>query len=492
MIDIFNKIFRDTNKMYRIEKMVNRLFKMKLIDNKKDLILEISDSYLKDMHKDIQKYFINLDSFYKLNIKKETKEEIIRKYINEIKNNKYEINKLESVLDKIDCSYFDIKNDLMIEICKIIDENSVIKCLEEKRDLEFVSFLFEVNKNKYEIIISKYIEERYRDLFSGNTKTDEEYVDRILSMYKEHKKFNKIVKAVFLKKFEELNIEYERCVRILDKKISIRNDELFEMIGSLFTFICDKDAYKYKLRRALCLRLINSSNIQLEDEEYFLKVYKKTARDIYFYKMNDVLEDYKKRIIYLNSEIMMIRKFQWVEFENGNVSIDELEELKNKYEDQIAKYERKKIVWMDYLSTVEVEIYGKNILISLIQYKILTNLEKNWKTEPYKQNLQLLIDKGLIITRDCKLVINEDCNCTNFLINDHLLKQLSSSISNNKIYIGNEILDSKIMYLLKRNKTLSNEEIYKLSDKDLVKERLNILEKKGFIEIKDESINYLP
>lgn len=482
MLDIFNKIFRDTKRMNQINYFVRNYFNGRLLILKERFLEKtVLDFFYKDIPE--LEHFLILDSFYALNYRRKVEDKIIEKYISDIQD--YDISDIRKLIENIDNEIFEIKERLLREICKIIDDFKILKCLQDKENFSFLTELYFNDADKYTNLISIYIIEKYNLDDVNNISSDDHYVDNILSMYEEYKEFDDSARSVFYKAFKEINIQYSRFIKVLNSRAAYISDWrvdtnildpttdpspditpdsvpdpttdisldittnsvpdpttdsvpdpttdiipdsnkkshlLYEFLGLLYEFINEKESYERELRKSLCIRLINGQST-IQKEEGFLEIYKTYAKDIYCYKMVDVIEDYKKRIIFNNAEIMMMRKFQWVDVQTSDISIEEVDNIKKKYEEQIVKYERKKIVWIDYLSTVEIEINGKIFVVNLIQYDILRNIEDmnyNKRLEgDYKKNFDYLIKMGLLIINDDIIQINETCSCQDLTLKDN-------------------------------------------------------------------------
>ncbi|WUR02982.1 cullin protein [Vairimorpha necatrix] len=511
MIDLFNKIFRDTKKMHKIEKYLKFLVKKKLETLKNEFIFKTATEFLMDNYektnkkleaneeiknnieanKEIEKFYM-VNEFYNLNFVEDLKKIIINRFVNKIIE--CDINKIKIFLENINDDLLNIKNRIFNEVAKEINKIKILKCLENKEYLEFNASLFENAKDKYKEYIIFYLNNKFND-----NKMDKEYVNNILKIYLEYKKFDDFVKSVIFNWLKNLNINFDKFVNVLNSGEG-KSTELFEFLGILYNFITEKEAYEKSLRTKLCYRLINNLST-IEEEEYFISIYKTFTKDIYVYKMVDCIEDFKNRIFFYNCEIMMMRKFQWAEFKNVEIFNSDLSKLKNKYENQIAKFERKKICWMDSLSTVEVEIYGKEAVLNLVQYDILLNinnldlikiLNEN-KDQEKILNIKILQDNGLLKIENEKFFINKDFECKNFNIKERELLEinLSYETSKNKKH-QSEVLDSKIMSRLKKYKKLEIIDLLDISNKSEIIQRLEILEKKGYCHVKNEEVLYKP
>lgn len=492
MIQLFKKIFREIKNIYKIEKEILSLFKHRVLSLKTLLINLMSSNYVNKKFNNFDK-FLHINNYFGLGFKELLEVETVQRLVIYYKD--YSIADLEKSFEYFNDDFLQIQDKVLFSLSNLVDEFNIFSCLQEKENIEFLNKLFTDNKIKYKEIILTFLQEKYS--YNSLIKiTDENlYVNIILAMYKEYKEVDQFIKTVFVSVFKGLDINYEYFVNSLDC-VTSRSTDLYEFSGIIYNFISEKEMYEQQLRKTLCFRLINNITT-VEEEEKFINLYKVNAGDVYSYKMLNILEDFKKRIIFNNSEIMMIRKFQWAEFENTNVFLKSLDNLKKKYEDEIAKFERKKIIWMDLLSSVDVEIFNKNFTLSLLQYKILLNLNNKEYIRNldylHKKELNILLEYKLVVLKDDNFYLNEDCEGCCLNINKHSIVKNKSEFSTELTRdCTSEVLDSKIMLQLKKNKTLKISQLNSLAEQNRILERLDILEKKGFCKIEDDTVSYCP
>lgn len=492
MIQLFKKIFREIKNIYKIEKEILSLFKHRVLSLKTLLINLMSSNYVNKKFNNFDK-FLHINNYFGLGFKELLEVETVQRLVIYYKD--YSIADLEKSFEYFNDDFLQIQDKVLFSLSNLVDEFNIFSCLQEKENIEFLNKLFTDNKTKYKEIILTFLQEKYS--YNSLIKiTDENlYVNIILAMYKEYKEVDQFIKTVFVSVFKGLDINYEYFVNSLDC-VTSRSTDLYEFSGIIYNFISEKEMYEQQLRKTLCFRLINNITT-VEEEEKFINLYKVNAGDVYSYKMLNILEDFKKRIIFNNSEIMMIRKFQWAEFENTNVFLKSLDNLKKKYEDEIVKFERKKIIWMDLLSSVDVEIFNKNFTLSLLQYKILLNLNNKEYIRNldylHKKELNILLEYKLVVLKDDNFYLNEDCEGCCLNINKHSIVKNKSEFSTELTRdCTSEVLDSKIMLQLKKNKTLKISQLNSLAEQNRILERLDILEKKGFCKIEEDTVSYCP
>ena len=492
MIQLFKKIFREIKNIYKIEKEILSLFKHRVLSLKTLLINLMSSNYVNKKFNNFDK-FLHINNYFGLGFKELLEVETVQRLVIYYKD--YSIADLEKSFEYFNDDFLQIQDKVLFSLSNLVDEFNIFSCLQEKENIEFLNKLFTDNKTKYKEIILTFLQEKYS--YNSLVKiTDENlYVNIILAMYKEYKEVDQFIKTVFVSVFKGLDINYEYFVNSLDC-VTSRSTDLYEFSGIIYNFISEKEMYEQQLRKTLCFRLVNNITT-VEEEEKFINLYKVNAGDVYSYKMLNILEDFKKRIIFNNSEIMMIRKFQWAEFENTNVFLESLDNLKRKYEDEIAKFERKKIIWMDLLSSVDVEIFNKNFTLSLLQYKILLNLNNKEYIRNldylHKKELNILLEYKLVVLKDDNFYLNEDCEGCCLNINKHSIVKNKSEFSIELTRdCTSEVLDSKIMLQLKKNKTLKISQLNSLAEQNRIFERLDILEKKGFCKIEEDTVSYCP
>lgn len=512
MFDIFFKIFRNEDKISSVKKKIYSIFKRKLILNQTTMFFEVSEKFL---HNYKEEYFLKVEellNFYNFSCKQLLYDQITRKILSMNLNSIYDI---ENILKKIPIKYDSLKDMILKEISTKFENHIFIDGIYNKKFI-ILEEIFKFNYNRYKNIVNEFINIKYKNF---------DDIDMLFDMFKEYKNYENMTKKIFYEFFVKMEVKYDKIVRNLDiaiknnyydidKKCNISSNNIdtnviqnnnllyYEFVGFLFSIINQKEQFELQLREKLCLRLINSKNVNLDEEDRFIETIKNNTDFVYVYKLQNILEDFRQRNIINNYEIMLLKKFQWVEFINEDCDLEEFNEIRNTYQEKMLRNEKKRIIWMNSLSSVEVELFSKNITLSFLQYdiikKILDNKLQKKLNYVYENHMHVLIEKNLIIFQNNEYIINKNCDITNFLPDNHQTKK----IFRNKIMetgsSKNEKLDSKIMKIMKYKKTfeinLLKIELCKdfKVDMNMLTTRLQDLEKKGFLKLYDANIEYIP
>jgi hypothetical protein len=279
---------------------------------------------------------------------------------------------------------------------------------------------------------------------------------------------------------------------------------IFKFVGDVFSLFKDKDGFELALRKNLAERLFSESS-SIDEEEEFLSYCIQNGNKIASNRLETMISDFKERFIYNNCEMVLLRKFQWPEYSITNLSIKGLDQEKKKFAERLLKNERKRLIWVDSLSSCDAEIDGKVFKISLIQYKILNNLMKTGKIEKdempeehkslYDLHFKELINKNLLIREKSTFKINTSCTENEFIPKKVVLKEQSydQSLEDDRKFYSAQ-LDCKIMKICKKSKTIKIKALsvaLKL-EKNVLMKRLEELKKKGYLDVVGEDVLYIP
>ncbi|EOB13605.1 hypothetical protein NBO_65g0009, partial [Nosema bombycis CQ1] len=279
---------------------------------------------------------------------------------------------------------------------------------------------------------------------------------------------------------------------------------IFKFVGDVFSLFKDKDGFELALRKNLAERLFSESS-SIDEEEEFLSYCIQNGNKIASNRLETMISDFKERFIYNNCEMVLLRKFQWPEYSITNLSIKGLDQEKKKFAERLLKNERKRLIWVDSLSSCDAEIDGKVFKISLIQYNILNNIMKTGKIEKdevseehkslYDLHFKELINKNLLIREKSTFKINTSCTENEFIPKKVVLKEQSydQSLEDDRKFYSAQ-LDCKIMKICKKSKTIKIKALsvaLKL-EKNVLMKRLEELKKKGYLDVVGEDVLYIP
>ncbi|KAF9764860.1 hypothetical protein NGRA_0184 [Nosema granulosis] len=279
---------------------------------------------------------------------------------------------------------------------------------------------------------------------------------------------------------------------------------IYKFVGDVFNIIKDKDAFELSLREKLSLRLFSETSL-LQEEEQFISCLRSNISRVVYSKLETILSDYKDRTIFRNAEIMLLRRFQWPDFKYCNVHFGELDDIKKEYSEQLQANERKTLIFMDSLSSCDVEINGRPLKVSLIQFKMIKNLceigrifdDKIQKADKefYEQHLNELIKKKLLVKNNSSFEIN-----TNVPENDFVPRQINlkgpSGVQpvEDECKYKNALVESRIMRICKARKNIPTGDLCELLeiDRSTLEERIKDLKTKGYLDVSEEIVTYVP
>ncbi|EQB61765.1 hypothetical protein NAPIS_ORF00665 [Vairimorpha apis BRL 01] len=351
MFDIFFKIFRNEDKISSVKKKIYSIFKRKLILNQTTMFFEVSEKFL---HNYKEEYFLKVEellNFYNFSCKQLLYDQITRKILSMNLNSIYDI---ENILKKIPIKYDSLKDMILKEISTKFENHIFIDGIYNKKFI-ILEEIFKFNYNRYKNIVNEFINIKYKNF---------DDIDMLFDMFKEYKNYENMTKKIFYEFFVKMEVKYDKIVRNLDiaiknnyydidKKCNISSNNIdtnviqnnnllyYEFVGFLFSIINQEEQFELQLREKLCLRLINSKNVNLDEEDRFIETIKNNTDFVYVYKLQNILEDFRQRNIINNYEIMLLKKFQWVEFINEDCDLEEFNEIRNTYQEKMLRNEKK-------------------------------------------------------------------------------------------------------------------------------------------------------
>lgn len=307
----------------------------------------------------------------------------------------------------------------------------------------------------------------------------------------------------------------------------------FDLISNIIEKSINPEQLLNELRNKLAIRLLEYRKklrigslspdlfrTKLNNEVIFLNKLKK----MYSENMIRMTEDVS---VLLNPESntagskLLMTMCKWPTFSTGDVALSPDNPI-SIYKIETAaemKEEIKNIAWVDSLSTVNIEIFGKSIVLSLFQFSVILRLaesctsfnmesqEDKPKQETsyiknldqivppvFKEQFAVLLD-DLILVRDDLYFLNPfftKTDYTNFPVEFQTTQQTEINDVSYSIQAYNE---SRVAKLMKRMKNMELTELHKeigsISEEEL-KETIRRLEEKDIISVVDGKISYCP
>lgn len=287
--------------------------------------------------------------------------------------------------------------------------------------------------------------------------------------------------------------------------------EVFKIIVFLVEKSKTSDIFLSELEKKLSLRLFSYDKKEIEQrfvkEFEFIKLLPRAQNE----KMACMISDFSKPIKEDENSVLLMRVCKWPVFKTHDVIFDnnEVSKFKRCFEDKM-KRSKKKISWIDSLSFVKVELFGREIVLSLFQYDVVSKIMKEGEKcvddvlcTSYKMSksgfdipkLYLNQFRSLI-----KTVLFEDDGY--YVISQNPIQPPKSPIeffdsSNDEFgsfsYNLKAFYEAKISKILKKEKTLLLDDLHlKLSDlnlidKNQVREYVEGLVQKGIVEFDEKS-----
>jgi len=340
---------------------------------------------------------------------------------------------------------------------------------------------------------------------------------------------NKILQAFKDENFERvycLSIEkFFECLDNCQKASDFINDimnghslaiehqvyEVFNIIVFLVEKSKTSDIFLSELEKKLSLRLFSYDKNEIEQrfvkEFEFIKLLPRAQNE----KMACMISDFSKPIKEDENSVLLMRVCKWPVFKTHDVIFDnnKISEFKRCFEDKM-KSSKKKISWIDSLSFVKVELFGREIVLSLFQYGVVLKIMKEGEKcvddalcTSYKMSKSGLDVPKVYLSQFrllIKTVLFEDEGY--YMISQNPIQPPKSPIeffdsSNDEFgsfsYNLKAFYEAKISKILKKKKTLLLDDLQrKLSDlnvidKNQVREYVEGLVQKGIVEFDEKS-----
>lgn len=278
--------------------------------------------------------------------------------------------------------------------------------------------------------------------------------------------------------------------------------DVFRTVGEIFYLCENKDAFEAGLRLDLANRLLSCS-VDVEGEMQLA-----CAIDVggtYSHRMRCMLKDFSEREVFLDAEILCLRMCRWPEYRDAGPSIPDVQRIRVEYEKRLGT-QRKRVRWMDVLSSCDVEVFGTSATITLIQYSLLDLLaagprrpEELQICEFWKIHLDILVENGLVVV-DGEYSLNEEWNAG--LVRMSFIPesfQLEKGVETRRAFDEKDslraVLDCQIVRTMKRRKAVWRDALrdeFEKYPQSLFDEEIASLAGRGFLGLEGEEIRYLP
>ncbi|KAM0674431.1 hypothetical protein GVAV_002044 [Gurleya vavrai] len=325
-------------------------------------------------------------------------------------------------------------------------------------------------------------------------------------------KSDEIIKKFNLNYHNQIIAKYINNFKESNNNLILKINDL--QMANLFQIVSDKILFENEYNKFLAIRLLTNS-ADIVKEKKTISIFNSLKLQTNTYKTSSMLNDYEHKVKIGLNDVLVLNAHRWPEFETFEINLDEdLNELKKHIENEIiSKKCNSKLNWLNHLSTVEIEINGTILQVSLIQYQILKFVEQGnntveflndyYKNFDYKKDLEKLIDCKFLEEKNKKLQFCD--NILNIKAEELIVFDLKFKLKEtlqkdeNKINIyDNSKIDVLIIQKLKKNKSFIKNHLIKeinLAFPNYCKKidsRIEYLKENEFIQEIDEKLYYLP
>jgi len=268
----------------------------------------------------------------------------------------------------------------------------------------------------------------------------------------------------------------------------------FSILSKLIEGADPQEEILAKLQELLAMRLLLKRS-GINEELHFLSFLSPGASE----RMRAMVKD--ARNIRKEGEIrlLLMKKCKWPDYKNTELKIPATARFKARIEKEMAQ-SGKCIKWIDSLATVNMRINSVDARLSLIQYVIFMgvldneDLDSRLITEFYP-HYEALVQKGLIKSTGGRLIFTGQVLFASYVPESFMppSKEAAEGASNASVSLNTQ-LEAAIMRVLKRTKKTSFEHLHaSLAEYNevTIKERIKILEEKGFLLQKETEICYV-
>lgn len=477
--------------------------KPKLLNGSKGLLAEYDINHLKDSKTDFNfvfQYFKSQRYIYPERFQRKIEKTVFYSLYNDLCTKVI----ADKLLDHGTCtSLYEIlcKGDLK---SKLFDAFSILlpKAISHEAFPEFVKLCEDLKKTllifkdaDLEKLYSKYFE-KFLDVQSNSVEISN-YVDMVLRGKideKTEKSLDFVVEIVENSASPE-SLLNELQIKLAQRLIHFRNGDRF--------------------------MLSEESKEQISNETLFLSKFKKMYSENMTHMVKDVSNILKRdcgsdgQEESKNNSLLLMTMCKWPVFKTDDVFLSgesEINLAKKSIEAEL-KDNKRRISWVDSLSNVVVELFGKVTKLTLFQYGIvniilnegtkttlhgkstayLIDLDKKILPVYKKQFLRLLND--LILVENARYTLNPSFENKNYVHSDFTFQSSKTEESQDSSYCTQSFDDARVSKIMKRLKSTTIPDLRsQLPDleESMFQKTIQRLQEKGIIEVSNEKVNYCP
>lgn len=283
--------------------------------------------------------------------------------------------------------------------------------------------------------------------------------------------------------------------------------ELCRSLATVLKFASKKEVFDSLLRA-------RAADFLLRNDSAFPRDFLQCSRSAgigsnWTYKLEVMCEEAETRIMASAGEILYVRSCFWPRYKSCSLGIPELESIKRKF----AKEERRKnprvaIKFVDAVSLCEVSVGGRALVVTLVQYRILSLVAEERRTrqelealvcfenfaEHYEPLLRcrLLVKVGGRLSLSLQSNFDTDCLPASFGKQDEQRAQAHGGDTDAEK--RGAALDCEIMSILKREKRTKEAVLCRRlrARLDFFTLRVNLLAEKAYLKREDGDLVYIP
>lgn len=229
----------------------------------------------------------------------------------------------------------------------------------------------------------------------------------------------------------------------------------------------------------------------------------------WIYKLETMCEEAETRIMASAGEILYVRSCFWPKYKSCNLGIPELESIKKKFiKEERRKNPRVAIHFVDTVSLCEISIHGRALVVTLVQYRILSLVAENTKTmqelealvcfENFAEHYEPLLRCRLLVNVDGYLALTSQSSFDTDCLPTCFGRQVESRAQAHNGDTDSEkrgcVLDCEIMSTLKREKRTKETVLCRRlrARLDLFTLRVNMLIEKTYLKREGCDLVYIP
>lgn len=283
--------------------------------------------------------------------------------------------------------------------------------------------------------------------------------------------------------------------------------ELCRSLATVLKFASKKEAFDSLLRA-------RAADFLLRNDPAFPIDFLQCSRSVgigsnWSYKLETMCEEAETRTIASAGEILYVRSCFWPRYKSCNLGIPELESIKKKFiKEERRKNPRVAISFVDTVSLCEVSVGGKVLVVTLVQYRILSLVAEERRTiqelealvrfENFAEHYEPLLRCRMLVKVGGRLALpsqssfDTDCLPAGFGKQDEQRAQARGGYTDAEKRGG--ILDCEIMSILKREKRTKEAALCRRlrTRLDFFTSRVNMLVEKAYLKRESGDLVYIP